>query len=108
MSMIHAMSVKKANKGKKEKEESCSDQVDENMKNTDQMLRIKNSLIFKFVFFLPHAWLQCWICCQLNQNHMTSLPKVQTCVIKFSARLNIIHNMEKKSVKKFENFFLLV
>ena len=49
--MIHAMSVKKANKGKKEKEESCSDQVDENMKNTDQMLRIKISLIFKFVFF---------------------------------------------------------
>ena len=32
MSMIHAMSVKKANKGKKEKEDSCSDQVDENMK----------------------------------------------------------------------------
>ena len=27
MSMIHAMSVKKANKGKKEKEESCTDQV---------------------------------------------------------------------------------
>ena len=49
--MIHAMSVKKANKGKKEKEESCSDQVDENMKNTDQMLRIKTLSYLNLYFF---------------------------------------------------------
>merc|ERR1719239_1826596 len=40
--MIHAMSVKKANKGKKEKEDSCSDQADTDC-GSQMMENVSNS-----------------------------------------------------------------